>query len=243
MTPESTPSASSSEQAAPSNAGREYVNRKSISGLMPFPTARRGAPATTILIADDDAVSRTVLERTLRGWGHEVIASRDGQEAWEVLRSEDPPKLAVLDWMMPGLEGPEICRRVRALARPVPTYVINSAENGLANFATSSLGWRVAPMTMSPSRSTGPSFGRGCVWASGWSGSSWGWLTGCANWRRPLARSSSSRGCCRFAGIARRSATIATTGNGWRPISPRTQTHGSATGSARTAGRTSSSRN
>lgn len=77
-----------------------------------------------ILIADDDAVSRSVLAKTLRGWGHDVLAVADGRDAWEVLGRDDAPKLAVLDWVMPGLEGPEVCRLARALAVPVPTYTI-----------------------------------------------------------------------------------------------------------------------
>lgn len=83
-----------------------------------------------ILIADDDPVSRLVLERTLRGWGHGVISVADGNAAWEVLRHADAPKLAVLDWMMPGVEGPELCRRARALAHPVPTYTILLTAKG-----------------------------------------------------------------------------------------------------------------
>src|SRR5207253_11133708 len=91
---------------------------------------RAQANAMSILIADDDAISRTVLERTLRGWGHDVTTTKDGTEAWAALQREDAPKLAVLDWMMPGLEGPEVCRRLRALARPVPTYVILLTAKG-----------------------------------------------------------------------------------------------------------------
>lgn len=77
-----------------------------------------------ILIADDELVSRTVLERTVKGWGHEVVSAADGEAAWAALQRDDAPKLAILDWLMPGLEGPEVCRRARALARPVPTYTI-----------------------------------------------------------------------------------------------------------------------
>jgi len=77
-----------------------------------------------ILIADDDAVSRLVLKRTLQSWGHEVIAAEDGLAAWDVMRRDNAPKLAILDWMMPGMEGPEVCRLARALNRPVPTYSI-----------------------------------------------------------------------------------------------------------------------
>jgi phosphoserine phosphatase RsbU/P len=77
-----------------------------------------------ILIADDEMISRKVLEQTLRGWGHEVIAVSDGLEAWKILREDGGPRVALLDWMMPELEGPEVCRRVRKLANPVPPYLI-----------------------------------------------------------------------------------------------------------------------
>ena len=111
-------------------AGRDHVSRSTISGTVPFPARRALANPMRILIADDDAISRTVLERTLRGWGHDVTATRDGTEAWDALQQDDALKLAVLDWMMPGLEGPEVCRRLRALARPVPTYVILLTAKG-----------------------------------------------------------------------------------------------------------------
>jgi phosphoserine phosphatase RsbU/P len=77
-----------------------------------------------ILIADDDAISRMTLERTLRGWGHEVVTVSDGLLAWKILCEDEAPGVAILDWMMPGLEGPEVCRRVRELARTIPTYLI-----------------------------------------------------------------------------------------------------------------------
>ncbi|MBA4062531.1 MAG: response regulator [Isosphaera sp.] len=83
-----------------------------------------------ILVADDDTVSRKVLERTLAGWGHEVVSAADGEAAWEVLRRDDAPRLAVLDWVMPGLEGPDVCRLVRSLNRPVPTYAILLTSKG-----------------------------------------------------------------------------------------------------------------
>ena len=68
-----------------------------------------------VLIADDDPVSRRALEATLTGWGYEVEVVNDGQQALDaLLREGAPPRLAVLDWMMPGLDGPEVCRIVRA---------------------------------------------------------------------------------------------------------------------------------
>jgi CheY-like chemotaxis protein len=66
-----------------------------------------------VLIAEDDPVSRRVLGIALVRWGYEVVATRDGAEAWEALQREDAPRLAILDWMMPGLDGVEVCRRVR----------------------------------------------------------------------------------------------------------------------------------
>ena len=67
-----------------------------------------------ILIADDDPVSSRLLDRLLVKWGYEVIAAHDGSEAWEVLQAENAPRVALLDWIMPGIDGLEICRRVRA---------------------------------------------------------------------------------------------------------------------------------
>lgn len=66
-----------------------------------------------ILIADDDPDFRCIVADLLAKWGYEVVAARDGNEAWEALRAGAPPGLAVLDWMMPGMDGLEICRRVR----------------------------------------------------------------------------------------------------------------------------------
>ncbi len=66
-----------------------------------------------ILIADDDAITRRLLETILSKWGYQVMIAQDGDEAWRVLQGEGAPKLAILDWMMPGLDGVEICRRAR----------------------------------------------------------------------------------------------------------------------------------
>ncbi len=66
-----------------------------------------------ILIAEDDPISCKVLEATLKKWGYEVEVTRDGQEAWDRLQASDAPRLAVVDWMMPGLAGPDVCKKVR----------------------------------------------------------------------------------------------------------------------------------
>jgi two-component system cell cycle response regulator len=77
-----------------------------------------------ILIADDSLVSRHLLEATLRNWGYEVIVACDGTEAWKVLERDDAPNLAILDWMMPGQTGPEVCRLVRHKAKEPYTYIL-----------------------------------------------------------------------------------------------------------------------
>jgi sigma-B regulation protein RsbU (phosphoserine phosphatase) len=77
-----------------------------------------------VLLADNDRVSCLIFADALNEWGHEVQEVHDGESAWEVLRGEESPRLALLDWLMPGLEGPEVCRRVRALGRREPPYLI-----------------------------------------------------------------------------------------------------------------------
>jgi len=67
-----------------------------------------------VLLAEDHYVSRHLLERNLQNWGFDVTTVDNGEKAAEVLNSENPPDLAILDWMMPGLDGVEVCQRVRA---------------------------------------------------------------------------------------------------------------------------------
>jgi diguanylate cyclase (GGDEF)-like protein len=77
-----------------------------------------------ILVADDDAVSRRLLEVTLKKWGYDVVVADDGDKAWEVLQREDAPQLAILDWVMPGMDGPEICREVRTFGDQRYIYLL-----------------------------------------------------------------------------------------------------------------------
>jgi diguanylate cyclase (GGDEF)-like protein len=90
----------------------------------------RRAEPVKILIADDDLTSRLVLVGVLRKWGHEVVATLDGAQAWEAMQRPDAPALAILDWMMPGLPGVEVCRRVRGLPSDQPPYLILLTAKG-----------------------------------------------------------------------------------------------------------------
>lgn len=87
-----------------------------------------------ILIAEDDKVTRMRLEKSLGGWGFDVEAVGDGQTAWERLCGEDPPRLCIIDWLMPAMEGPELCRRVRKKFSEEYFYlIILSAQQGVDN--------------------------------------------------------------------------------------------------------------
>lgn len=77
-----------------------------------------------VLIAEDDVVSRKILSSVLEKEGFHVVVTCNGEEAWAGLQAEDAPSLAVLDWMMPGMDGPEVCRRIRAMENPRPVYII-----------------------------------------------------------------------------------------------------------------------
>jgi DNA-binding response OmpR family regulator len=80
------------------------------------------AARTRILVAEDDAVSRELICTRLAKWGYDVVSTRNGSEAMAELRKKDAPSLAILDWMMPDMDGLEICRRVREVDRVL--YVI-----------------------------------------------------------------------------------------------------------------------
>ena len=76
------------------------------------------------LVADDDPITATILSTTLARGGMEVIVAHDGDVAWQQLNSVQPPALAILDWMMPNLDGLELCRRIRGTQRLASMYVI-----------------------------------------------------------------------------------------------------------------------
>ena len=83
-----------------------------------------------VLIADDDPVSRRLLQVSLSGSGYRVVAVSDGSEALRIMNQEDSPRLAVLDWMMPSLDGVDVCRSVRRSAREPYVYIILLTAKG-----------------------------------------------------------------------------------------------------------------
>jgi len=83
-----------------------------------------GERRAKILVADDSELSRRLLEASLTKRGYEVLTAADGDQAWSILQRQASPSLAILDWMMPGLDGLELCRRLRQQAREPYVYVI-----------------------------------------------------------------------------------------------------------------------
>ena len=77
-----------------------------------------------ILLADDEPIARTMLEHWLTGWAYDVVSAKDGRAALEVLQTVPEVRLAVLDWVMPGLDGVDICKQVRQSRQTPYVYVI-----------------------------------------------------------------------------------------------------------------------
>ncbi len=96
---------------------------------MPFDARKHAAeesgnPPMRVLVADDDGGLRRAVEGMIARWGYQGVSAKDGEEAWKILQNEDAPRLAILDWLMPGMEGVEICRKLREQRRDTYVYVI-----------------------------------------------------------------------------------------------------------------------
>jgi len=77
-----------------------------------------------VLIAEDDLVSSRLLETYLDKWGYDVLVTNDGNEAWEAIQNQEAPSLVISDWMMPNMDGLELCRKIRQMERSGYVYFI-----------------------------------------------------------------------------------------------------------------------
>jgi len=85
---------------------------------------RKGNRKLRVLVAEDDRVSRAILKLNLEKWGYEVVTCTDGLQAWGELQEPDAPRLAILDWMMPGMDGIQVCQAVRAQPQQPYVYIL-----------------------------------------------------------------------------------------------------------------------
>jgi two-component system, cell cycle response regulator len=88
-----------------------------------------GSSCGTVLIAEDDAICRKILQTWLRNWGYRVIVADDGAKAWDILQQENAPELLILDWVMPEIDGTELCRRVRERQQVSYQYILLVTAN------------------------------------------------------------------------------------------------------------------
>lgn len=89
-------------------------------------TQRNEEESIKVLIAEDDAFSRKLLQKALARWGYESAAVNDGLEALAALTADDAPEVAIIDWMMPGMDGMELCRQLRKMQKDtgLHTYLL-----------------------------------------------------------------------------------------------------------------------
>ncbi len=110
-----------------------------------------------ILLAEDDARYRRILSHYLTSWGFSVTVAQDGLEAVAMLTGDDAPAVALVDWMMPGLEGPEVCERIRRQSERPYTYIIlltakTNKEEVAAGFAAGADDYVTKPCDMTELR-------------------------------------------------------------------------------------------
>jgi DNA-binding response OmpR family regulator len=86
-----------------------------------------------VLIADDDLPTRVLLRAAIGQWGYSIIEAKDGQEAWELLQHAEAPHLLILDWLMPGMDGIDLCKRIKQDLHYRPYVILLTQVAGTAN--------------------------------------------------------------------------------------------------------------
>ena len=86
-----------------------------------------------VLIADDDAPTRILLRAAVSQWGYEVVDAADGEEAWETFQKSDVPELQIVDWLMPRLDGIDLCRRIKNELKHPPYIILLTQLSGSTN--------------------------------------------------------------------------------------------------------------
>ena len=92
-----------------------------------------------VLIAEDEAITRHLLTTMVGRWGYEAVAAADGADADAVMAGDDPPRIAIVDWMMPGLDGPSLCRAIRGREATRQTRIVLVTGKGREGDAEAAL--------------------------------------------------------------------------------------------------------
>lgn len=111
-----------------------------------------------VLIADDDIIWRKLLAQNIQKWGYEVVAAEDGQKAWNILQEHPTPRIAILDWQMPKLDGVDICRQIRNRLKLPFIYTIiltsrDTRDDMVAGFESGADDYLVKPVDLAILRS------------------------------------------------------------------------------------------
>src|SRR4051812_17956187 len=131
---------------------RDAQRRATVTHLIRHRACLIGTNVRT-LIADDDLIITTILSAAVARLGMQVTVAHDGDVAWQALNSMQPPALAILDWMMPNIDGLELCRRIRSSPRLAATYVIlitgrSSRDDLVAGLEAGADDYMVKPINM-----------------------------------------------------------------------------------------------
>jgi diguanylate cyclase (GGDEF)-like protein len=92
--------------------------------MRPLESEPYGGERPRVLIAEDDAVIRLILKHWILRWGYEIVVVENGHDAWQALQQERPPEIVIVDWGMPGIDGIELCRRLREKSRSYYHYIL-----------------------------------------------------------------------------------------------------------------------
>ena len=101
--------------------------------LSDTPAAQEKKPALKVLIADDDPPTRVLLRAAISQWGYQVIEAQNGEEAWDLLQQADAPRLIILDWLMPKIDGIDLCRRIKGSLEYHPYVILLTQVAGTSN--------------------------------------------------------------------------------------------------------------
>lgn len=94
---------------------------------------QQSAPVLTVLVADDDSPTRMLLKAAIGQWGYQVIEAENGEDAWDILQQPDAPKLLIVDWMMPRLDGISLCSRIKQEFTHRPYIILLTQVGGTSN--------------------------------------------------------------------------------------------------------------